>query len=116
MNNARQCAMLALSIAEGFTRRFLSSHRATLSASRKGFANSNYSCTYATSGGGVCTGLLVGPLPQLLCFPCLRKNRGVGGMSKQSSFLPSRLFRTLKKCRRDIFFSLSQSPLSALFP
>jgi hypothetical protein len=48
--------MLALGIAEGFARRFLSSHRATLSASRKDSANSNYSRTYATPGGGVCTG------------------------------------------------------------
>jgi len=44
--------MLALSIVEGFARGFLSLHRAALSASRRNSANSNYSRTYGTPGGG----------------------------------------------------------------
>ena len=37
------------------------------------------------------------PASYVSCFPCLRKNRGVGGMSSQSSFLRSRLFRLFTK-------------------
>src|SRR6267378_8333405 len=101
-----------------FAREFLSSHRATLSASRKDSANSNYSRTYTTPGGWGHTGLQVRPSPQLLCFPYVHKNSGVGGMSKQSSFLPSRLFRPPAKmsARRHFPSLFSQSPLSALFP
>src|SRR6267378_1292627 len=101
-----------------FAREFLSSHRATLSASRKDSANSNYSRTYTTPGGWGHTGLQVRPFTQLLCFPYVHKNSGVGGMSKQSSFLPSRLFRPPAKmsARRHFHSLFSQSPLSALFP
>jgi hypothetical protein len=96
-------------------RGFLSLHRAALSASFKNSANSNYSRTYPTPQGEGNTGLLVRPFPQLLCFPCLRKNRGVRGMSKQNSFLPSRLFRPLKQCRRaDICSLFSPNPHSRL--
>ncbi len=35
-------------------------------------------------GGGVVPVSWSDRYPQLLCFPCLRKNRGVGGMSKQN--------------------------------
>jgi hypothetical protein len=62
---------------EGFARGVLSLHRAALSASRNNSANSNYSRTYATPGVGGCTGLLVRPLPQLFCFPYIRKYRGM---------------------------------------
>ncbi len=106
--------MLALSIAEGFARGFLSSHRATLSASRKDSANSNHSRAYATPRGRGCTGLQVRPFPQLLCFPYLRKNRGVGGMSKQSSFLPSRLFRLPQNNVGAPTFALSFLPIPTL--
>ncbi len=80
--------------------------------------NSNYSRTYTTPGGTGHTGLQVRPFPQLLCFPYIRKNSGVGGMSKQSSFLPSRLFRPPAKmsARRHFPSLFSQSPLSLLFP
>lgn len=77
-----------------FARGFLSLHRAALSASRKNSANSNYSRTYATPRGRGCTGVLVRPLPQLLSFPYLRKNRGVhtpknvGAPTFSLSFLP----------------------------
>jgi hypothetical protein len=68
--------MLALSIAEGFARRFLSLHRATLSASRKGFANSNYSRTYATPRG---VGVYRSPgqtAPATPLFPLLTQKQG----------------------------------------
>jgi hypothetical protein len=70
---------------EGLARGWLSLHRAALSASRKNSANSNYSRTYAPPGGGGCTGLLVRPLPQLFCFPYIRKNRGVYPHAKMSA-------------------------------
>src|ERR1700722_2231756 len=62
--------------------------------------NSNYSHTYATPGGRGCTGLLVRPLPQLLCFPCLRK-KGRCTPAKMSA-------------RRHLLSLFSQSPLSTL--
>src|SRR5882724_8711132 len=40
-------------------------------------AKSCYSRTYVTYRGWGCTGLLVRPLPQLSCFPYLRKNGGI---------------------------------------
>src|SRR5882762_10075539 len=102
-----------------FAREFLSSHRATLSASRKDSANSNYSRTYTTPGGWGHTGLQVRPFPQLLCFPYVHKNSGVGGMSKQSSFSAvSPYFGPPQKCRRaDISPLFSPNPHSRLsFP
>jgi hypothetical protein len=82
-----------------FARGFPSSYRAALSASCKDFANSNYSRTYATPGGRGCTGLLVRPLPQLFCFPYLRKNGGI---------------HPPQKCRRADIRSLSAFRLSVL--
>src|SRR5579859_1355186 len=76
LSQARFLRPVCFTGAEGFARGFLSSRRATLSASLKNSANSNYSRTYVPPPGRGYTGLLVRPFPQLFCFPYLRKNRG----------------------------------------
>src|SRR5579859_6207477 len=100
LSQARFLRPVCFTGAEGFARGFLSSRRATLSASLKNSANSNYSRTYVPPPGRGYTGLLVRPFPQLFCFPYLRKNRGVYPL--QNVGAPT--------------FSLSFHPISTLGP
>jgi hypothetical protein len=74
VNNARQCLMIARGI--------LSFYPAPLPASCTISANPNYSRTYASPRGRGYTGPLVRPLPQLFCFPYLRKNGGIHARQK----------------------------------
>ena len=67
-------------------------HAAHLGIERGLGAKSCYSRTYATPGGREYTGPQVRPLPQLFCFPYLRKNGGI---------------HPLQKCRRADIRSLS---------